>query len=74
MAVLFDAKKLQLERKRRELTQAMLAERAETSEQRVRSLESNEKRNPSAVMVLHLNRALQITTEDLIMVKQENLK
>ena len=69
MAAFFDAKKLQLERKRRELTQTMLAERADTSERYVRSLETHEKRNPSAVMVFRLSRALQLNMEDLMMVE-----
>lgn len=69
MIVLFAAKKLQLERKRRDLTQAMLAERADTSERYVRSLETHEKKNPSAVMVFRLSRALQLNMEDLMMVK-----
>ena len=40
MTVLFDAKRLQSERKQRDLTQAMLAEQADISERYVRSLET----------------------------------
>lgn len=71
MEVLFDAKKLQSERKQHDLTQAMLAERAETSERYVRSLETSKKVNPSAVIVFRLSRVLQITMDDLMTVRQE---
>lgn len=70
--VLFDATKLQAKRKLLNLTQATLAEKADTSERYVRSLEAREKQNPSAVLVFRLSRALQITMEDLMLVKQED--
>ena len=72
MIVLLDAKKLQSERKQRNLTQAMLAERADVSERYVRSLEISNKVNPSACMVFRLSKVLQLTMEDLMTVKQEN--
>ncbi len=50
----------------------MLAEKADTSERYVRSLEAHEKQNPSAIMVYRLSRALQTTMEDLIEVIQED--
>ena len=70
MTVLFDPIKLQSARKQRNLTQAMLAERADTSERYVRTLETSKEVNPSAGLVYRLSRALQITMEDLMMVKQ----
>ena len=72
ITVLFNAEKLQSERKQRDLTQATLAERADTSERYIRSLETCSKVNPSAVLVFLLSRALHITMEDLMMVKQED--
>ena len=72
MTVLFDAKKLQFERKQRKLTQAMLAEKADTSERYVRSLEASTKVNPSACLVFRLSRVLQLTMDDLMAVSQED--
>ena len=43
MNVSFDAEKLQSKRKHLNLTQAMLAEKADTSERYVRSLEASKK-------------------------------
>lgn len=71
MTVLFNTKKLQSERKQRDLSQAMLAERADTSEIYVRSLETCQNVNPSACLVFRLSKVLQLTMEDLMIVKQE---
>lgn len=48
----------------------MQAERAYNSERYVRSLEAREKQNPSAILVFHLSRLLQIAMEDLMTVTQ----
>ena len=72
MNVLFDAKKLQSERKQLELTQASLAEKADTSERYIRSLETSEKVNPSAILVFRLSKVLRLTMEDLMTVKHED--
>ena len=58
MNVSFDAEKLQSKRKHLNLTQAMLAEKADTSERYVRSLEASKKVNPSAVLVFRLSGVL----------------
>ena len=72
MNVSFDAEKLQSKRKHLNLTQAMLAEKAVTSERYVRSLEASKKVNPSAVLVFRLSRVLQLTMDDLMTVRLED--
>ena len=72
LIVLFDANKLQAKRKNLNLTQAVLAEKADTSERYVRSLEASEKLNPSAILVFRLSRVLQLTMDDLMTVKTED--
>ena len=72
MNVSFDAEKLQSKRKHLNLTQAMLAEKVDTSERYVRSLEASKKVNPSAVLVFRLSRVLQLTMDDLMTVRLED--
>ena len=69
MPVLFNAKKLRSERKQHDLTQAMLAERADTSARYVRFLETSQTANPSAGLVFRLSKALQLSMGDLMMEK-----
>ena len=72
MTVIFDAKTLKSKRKHLKLTQAMLAEKADTSERYIRSLETHKKRNPSAKLVFQLSKVLRVPMEDLMTVQEED--
>ncbi len=74
MMVRFNAKKLQTERKHRALTQAILADKAEISERYVRALEAQSHTNPSAALVFRLSKVLDLTMDDLMTYRQEEIK
>lgn len=70
MLVSFDGKKLHAARKKQSLSQAGIAERADTSIRYVRDLEKGKKDNPSAVMVCRFSTVLGIQMEDLMEIKE----
>ena len=71
MLVEFDAQNLRFWRKKKKLSQAELAEKGGVSERYIRALEAGTKSNPSANLVYHLSKALEIYMEDLMKKEEE---
>ena len=71
MHVYFDGKKFKAARKRRKLSQILLAERADTTERYLRELENGRMDNPSAAMLYRLSVVLEIPMEEFMSETEE---
>lgn len=69
--VTFSGKKLREVRKSRGISQALLAEKADSSIRYIRSLEVGEKSNPSVKLIYLVSIALAIPMEDLLEVEED---
>ena len=72
MLVRFDSKKFLTIRKKKDYTQAQVAEGADTTVRYVREMEKGRKTNPSAAMVYRLSAVLQVPMEALMTEQQED--
>ena len=68
----FSGEKLRDARRRKNITQEVLAEKADLGDRYIRDLESGRMRNPSAVLVCQMSQALDIQMDELMDIKQEN--
>ena len=66
MTVNFNSRNFRAARKKRGLSQEMLAELADTSTRYVSALENGQKRNPSAILLFQFSDALGVPMEDLM--------
>ena len=71
MQVYFDGEKFKAARKRRKLSQILLAERADTTERYLRELENGRMDNPSAAMLYRLSVVLEIPMEEFMSETEE---
>ena len=74
MRVKFNGKKFRDERKKKNLSQAQLAEMTDTSIRYVRDLENGTKNNPSASMVYQFSLTLDVPMETLMVKSDEKNK
>lgn len=74
MRVKFNGKKFRDERKKKNISQAQLAEMTDTSIRYVRDLENGIKNNPSASMVYQFSLTLDIPMETLMVKSEEKNK
>ena len=71
MQVYLDGKKFKAARKRRKLSQILLAERADTTERYLCELENGRIDNPSAAMLYRLSVVLEIPMEEFMAETEE---
>ena len=71
MQVYFDGEKFKAARKRRKLSQILLAERADTTERYLRELENGRMDNPSAAMLYRLSVVREIPMEEFMSETEE---
>jgi len=62
----FSGKKLRDARKKKNISQEVLAEQADLGDRYIRELESGRKSNPSAVLVYRMANTLEISMEELM--------
>lgn len=69
--VKFNADRLKEVREQKNISQMRLAELCDSSDRYIRALELGNRENPSAVLVCLLSYVLDLTMEELMIIKQE---